>query len=75
MLIIDKNILNNKNEAFSARAAAITGFQFSSERVYALNDDMSLNYLTIQIFLKNEGKQKLIFGLTALILGKFFLKR
>ena len=26
MLIIDKNVLNNKSEAFSARAAAITGF-------------------------------------------------
>ena len=73
MLIIDKNIINNKNEAFSARAAAITGFSiFSSERVYALNDDMSLNYLTIQSFLKkNEGKQKLIFGLTALIWENF----
>ena len=32
---------------------------------------MSLNYLTIQSFLKNEGKQKLIFGLTALIRENF----
>ncbi len=73
MLIIDKNVLNNKSEAFSARAAAITGFSiFSSERVYAFKDDMSLNYLTIQSFLKkNEGKQKLIFGLTALIWENF----
>ena len=73
MLIIDKNVLNNKSEAFSARAAAITGFSiFSSERVYAFKNDMSLNYLTIQSFLKkNEGKQKLIFGLTALIWENF----
>ena len=53
MLIIDKNVLNNKSEAFSKEQQLLQAFQFFLVNGFThLNDDMSLNYLTIQSFLK-----------------------
>ena len=74
MLIIDNNSAQNKNY-FSARAAAITGFSiFSSERTYALNEDLSVNVKIINDFLeRNKDKEKIILGLTSIIWEKFIL--
>ena len=68
MLIIDKNILSDNKNYFSASAAAVTGFSiFSSSRTYACNNDMSLNLEILKSFLKKyKGEKKLIFGLTSI---------
>ena len=54
MIIIDcESTVKNRNN-FSARAAGITGFSlFASKKIFALNDDMSLNKAGILEFLED----------------------
>lgn len=69
MLIIDQNLFTKKTNYFSARLAALAGFSiFSSERIFAFNDDMSINIDAIEKFtINNKNKKKIILGQTYLI--------
>ncbi len=74
MIIIDcESTVKNRNQ-FSARSAGITGFSlFASKRVFALNDDMSLNVEGIKQFLaENKAKTIFMFGFTFIIYQHFY---
>jgi phenylacetate-coenzyme A ligase PaaK-like adenylate-forming protein len=74
MIIIDCEATIKDRNVFSARAAGITGFSlFASKRIFALNDDMSLNLEGITQFL-NENKDKTIFlfGFTFIVYQHFY---
>ena len=74
MIIIDcPSVLKNRS-MFSARGAGILGFSiFGADKIYALDDDMSLNVSAITEFLKkHEGKQILMFGFTFMIWQHFY---
>ena len=75
MIIIDSpSVLKDRN-SFSARGAGILGFSiFASDRIYAFNDDMSLNIEVISEFLeKHKDEELLLFGFTFMI-WKYFYK-
>jgi len=74
MIIIDcESTVKNRNQ-FSARTAGITGFSlFSTKRIFALNDDMSLNFEVIKDFLEdNKSKTIFIFGFTFIVYQHFY---
>jgi phenylacetate-coenzyme A ligase PaaK-like adenylate-forming protein len=74
MIVIDcPSTVSNRNQ-FSARAAGITGFSlFASKRIFALNDDMSLNLEGIQQFIEeNKSKTILLFGFTFIVYQHFY---
>ena len=74
MIIIDcESTVKNRNQ-FSARSAGITGFSlFASKRVFALNDDMSLNVEGIKQFLEeNKTKTIFMFGFTFIVYQHFY---
>jgi phenylacetate-coenzyme A ligase PaaK-like adenylate-forming protein len=74
MLIIDcESTVKNRNQ-FSARAAGITGFSiFASKRIFALNDDMTLNVDGIKTFIEeNSSKTILLFGFTFIVYQHFY---
>ena len=74
MIIIDSpSVLKDRN-SFSARGVGILGFSiFASDKIYALNDDMSLNIKTIFEFLdKHKDKDILLFGFTFMIWKYFY---
>jgi phenylacetate-coenzyme A ligase PaaK-like adenylate-forming protein len=76
MLIIDcESTVKNRNQ-FSARAAGITGFSiFASKRMFALNEDMSLNIEGVKKFIEeNSTKTILIFGFTFIVYQHFYLE-
>lgn len=69
MLIMDcPSVLNNRL-MFSARGAGILGFSiFASDKKFALDDEMQIDFDGIQEFLsKHEGKTILVFGFTFMI--------
>ena len=73
MLIIDTSaILKNRN-MLSARGAGILGFSmFGSEVVYALDENMQIDFELIQNFLaKHQGATILVFGFTFMIWEHF----
>ena len=74
MLIFDAEKTLKDKISFSARAAAILGFSvFSSEQIFALNNDMSINISTVRNFLKkNLKKNYFLFGFTFIIWEKLF---
>jgi phenylacetate-coenzyme A ligase PaaK-like adenylate-forming protein len=74
MIIIDcESTVKNRNQ-FSARSAGITGFSlFASKRVFALNDDMSLNLEGIKHFIdENKAKTIFMFGFTFIVYQHFY---
>lgn len=74
MIVIDcEATIKNRNQ-FSARSAGITGFSlFASKRVFALNDDMSLNVDGIKQFLEdNKSKTIFMFGFTFIVYQHFY---
>jgi phenylacetate-coenzyme A ligase PaaK-like adenylate-forming protein len=74
MIIIDcESTVKNRNQ-FSARSAGITGFSlFASKRIFALNDDMSLNVKGIKQFLEdNRAKTIFMFGFTFIVHQHFY---
>lgn len=76
MIIIDsESTIKNRNQ-FSARAAGITGFSmFASKRIFALNEDMSLNIEGLKEFIRsNKGKSIFFFGFTYIIYQHFYKK-
>lgn len=74
MLIIDSPSVIKNRAMFSARGAGILGFSiFGSDKTYALNDDMSINFKSISEFLdKHLGKEILMFGFTFMIWQHFY---
>jgi phenylacetate-coenzyme A ligase PaaK-like adenylate-forming protein len=74
MIIIDcEATIKNRNQ-FSARTAGISGFSlFASKRVFALNDDMSLNLEGLKKFIEeNKAKTIFIFGFTFVVYQYFY---
>lgn len=74
MLIIDCPSVIKNRAMFSARGAGILGFSIlASDRKYALNDDMSLDFQGIKAFLeKHKDKKILLFGFTFIIWQYFY---
>jgi hypothetical protein len=69
MIIIDtESVLRNRN-MFSARAGATLGFSiFGKERLFALDDNMSLRKDELLEFIdKHKGKEILLFGFTFMV--------
>ena len=74
LLIIDSPSVLSDRSNFSARGAGILGFSiFGKDRTYALNNDMSVNFVAIWEFLeKHHGKNILLFGFTFMIWQHFY---
>lgn len=74
MIIIDSPSVIKDRKMFSARGAGILGFSiFGSERIYAFNDDMSINIAAIESFLERYQHQNiLLFGFTFIIWQHFY---
>lgn len=74
MLIIDSPAVLKDRNLFSARGAGILGFSmFGTKRVYALNEDMSLNEAALRKLLDESGREPiLVFGFTYLIWRYFY---
>ena len=74
MIVIDcESLIKNRNQ-FSARSAGITGFSlFSTKRIFALNDDMSLNLEQIKKFIEeNKSRTIFMFGFTFIVYQHFY---
>ncbi len=73
MIIIDSKSVITDRTRFSARVAGILGFSnFSKDTLFALNENMKLDYDNFLKFLKKYKNQKiLIFGFTYLIYENF----
>lgn len=69
MIILDCPSVIKNRKMFSARGAGILGFSiFGAKRMYALNDDMSLNIEELREFVeKYKGKTIFLFGFTFMI--------
>ncbi|MEF9951706.1 MAG: acyl-protein synthetase [Clostridium sp.] len=76
MIIIDCNNVLKDRQMFSARGAGILGFQmFSTERIYALDENMNLLINDIVGFLeKHKGKPIFLFGFTFMIWKHFYME-
>lgn len=74
MIIIDCPSVIKNRAMFSARGAGILGFSmFGTKKVYALNDDMSLNLEAVQTFVEeHKDKPILLFGFTFMIWQHFY---
>jgi phenylacetate-coenzyme A ligase PaaK-like adenylate-forming protein len=74
MIIIDSEETVKNRKKFSARTAGILGFSmFGSRKVYALNNDMTLNYERVNDFVNQHiGKSILIFGFTSIVYQHFY---
>lgn len=73
MIIVDCPSVIKNRQSFSARGAGIMGFSiFGTKRLYALNDDMSLNVKEIVEFLDKYREEDIfIFGFTYIIWQHF----
>lgn len=72
LLILDsEDILKNRSE-ISARAAGILGFsRFAEKRVFALDDDLSLDLNKVMGFLlENKDRKTLVFGFSSIVWEK-----
>lgn len=69
MIILDCPSVVKDRKMFSARGAGILGFSiFGSKRMYALNDDMTLNVEELRAFVdKYRGQTIFLFGFTFMI--------
>lgn len=74
MIIIDSPAVIKNRNLFSARGAGILGFSlFGTDKIYALNEDMSLNQEGIRMFLeKHKGENIFLFGFTFMIWQHFY---
>lgn len=69
MIIIDSPSVIKDRALFSARGAGILGFSiFGRDKVFALNDDMQLDFDRVASFLtEHNGKPIFIFGFTFMV--------
>mgnify|MGYP000008697557 CR=1 FL=1 len=74
MIIIDSEETVKNRTKFSARTAGILGFSmFGSKKVFALNNDMTLNYDRVNDFVKeHKDKSILLFGFTSIVYQHFY---
>lgn len=74
MIIIDCPSVVKDRKMFSARGAGILGFSiFGTEKIYALNDDMSMNWSDLKEFLRKYKSSKIVlFGFTFMIWQHFY---
>ncbi len=74
MIIIDSPSVIKDRKMFSARGAGILGFSiFGLDRIYALNDDMSINIKLIEEFLEKHKDQNIfLFGFTFIVWEYFY---
>lgn len=74
MIIIDSPSVIKDRKMFSARGAGILGFSmFGSKKIYALNEDMSLDVAGIRSFLQEHaGERIFLFGFTFIIWQHFY---
>ena len=74
MIIIDSPSVIKDRNIFSARGAGILGFSiFGSDRIYALNDNMSINVKLIEEFLEKHKDQNIfLFGFTFIVWEYFY---
>jgi phenylacetate-coenzyme A ligase PaaK-like adenylate-forming protein len=74
MIIIDSNAVLKDRKMFSARGAGILGFSMlGRDVVYALDEDMKINYGELDVFLqKHEGEAVLLFGFTFMVWEYFY---
>lgn len=68
-LIIDTEATIKDRTRYSARAAGIMGLRFfSTEMAFALNEDMSINFDTVEGFLRRNGQSPfVVFGFTFIV--------
>lgn len=73
MIILDTPTVLKDRKMFSARGAGILGFSpFGTKRIYAFNEDMSLNLENLQKFIEeNKGSKIFLFGFTFMIYQHF----
>ena len=76
ILVIDSPATVKNKIMFSARGAAIIGLNIVAKKmVFALNEDMSLNWDVLNDFFETYSKEKfLIFGFT-LLFGSIFIRK
>jgi len=69
MVILDTKSVLKDRRSFSARGAGILGFaNFGRRHFYALNDDMTVDWVGLQNFLEeHKGSKILLFGFTFMI--------
>ncbi len=74
MIIVDSPSVIKDRKKFSARGAGILGFSmFGTDRAYALDDNMNINFDVIDTFLeKHRGKNILLFGFTFIVWQHFY---
>lgn len=74
MIILDTSEIVKNRAMFSARGAGILGFSiFASDKIYALDENMSLNVDALKTFLdKHKGETILLFGFTFMIWQHFY---
>lgn len=74
MIIIDTKSVLKDRRSFSARGAGILGFSnFGRKHFYALNDDMSVDWEGLELFLEtHRGTPILLFGFTFMIWQHFY---
>lgn len=74
MIIIDCPSVVKDRQMFSARGAGILGFSiFGADKIYALDDNMKLDFDGLMAFLdKHNGKKILLFGFTFMIWQHFY---
>lgn len=74
MIIIDSPSVIKNRAMFSARGAGILGFSiFGSDRTYALDDDMNIDFQAIEDFLeRHQGQRIFLFGFTFMIWQHFY---
>ncbi len=76
MLIIDTKSILKDRKMFSARGAGILGLStFGRKHTYALDENMEIDFETIETFLETHKEQKIfIFGFTFMIWQYFYEK-
>lgn len=74
MIIIDTPKIFKEKNIYSARVAGVLGFSiFATDRVYLFDDDMNINFIELNNFLKkHKDKQILLFGFTFIIWKHFY---
>lgn len=74
MIIIDCPSVVKDRKSFSARGAGVLGFSIlGSAKMYALDDDMNLNWPELKEFIeKYRGKKIFLFGFTFMIWQYFY---
>lgn len=74
MILLDTRAVLKNRSLFSARGAGLLGFSmFASDRFYALDEQMHLDFKGLEAFLaKHQGETILLYGFTFMIWQHFY---